>query len=91
MTVQPEQPQPYQQPHIIINQPQQPQQDKYSVGIAYILLILLGLIGAHRFYIGKVGTGVLYLFTLGLFGVGVIIDLFTLAGQVRVQNMIARK
>ena len=41
---------------------------------------------AHRFYIGKLGTGFLYLFTLGLLGVGVIFDLFTLAGQVRQRN-----
>lgn len=78
-------------PQFVVNVPQPVQPDRYSVGIAYILLILLGAIGAHRFYIGKVGTGLLYLFTLGLLGVGLIFDLFTLGSQVRAQNALARR
>ena len=39
------------------------------------LAICLGTFGAHKFYEGKIGFGILYLLTLGLFGVGVIIDL----------------
>lgn len=53
-----------------------------SKGIAYLLLIFLGPFEAHRFYLGKIGTGFLYLFTLGLLGIGCLIDLFTLSGQV---------
>ena len=49
---------------------------------AYILWFFLGSIGAHKFYLGKVGIGVLYFFTLGIFGIGLFIDLFTLGGQV---------
>lgn len=51
---------------------------------AYLLLAagLFGLCGLHRFYLGKVGTGLIWLFTLGLLGVGQIIDVFTLGGQV---------
>jgi hypothetical protein len=57
-----------------------------SVGVAYVLWLLLGLIGAHYFYMGKIGVGVLYLLTGGLLGVGWFIDLFTLKGQVERLN-----
>ena len=39
-----------------------------------LLFLFLGGIGVHRFYVGKTGTGILYIFTFGLFGIGVIID-----------------
>lgn len=57
-----------------------------SKGIAYLLWFFLGFLGAHKFYLGKVGVGVLYIFTFGLFGVGLLIDLFTLGGQVDTYN-----
>ena len=45
---------------------------------ALILCILLGSFGIHRFYVEKAGTGILYLFTMGLFGFGTIIDFIKL-------------
>jgi TM2 domain-containing membrane protein YozV len=46
---------------------------------ALLLCVLLGWLGAHRFYVGKVGTGVLWLFSLGFLGIGVIYDLVLIA------------
>lgn len=43
--------------------------------IALLTCIFLGAIGVHRFYVGKVGTGILYLFTGGICGIGVIVDI----------------
>ncbi len=56
-------------------------------GIAYALLIFGGSIGLHRFYIGKIGSGLLYAFTFGVFGIGIVLDLFTLGEQVEACNM----
>jgi TM2 domain-containing membrane protein YozV len=50
-------------------------------GIAWVLLVLLGWLGVHRFYQGKLITGFLYLISGGLFGVGVVYDVFTLNRQ----------
>ena len=46
--------------------------------IALALCVFLGVVGAHKFYEGKTGLGVLYLFTGGLLGIGVVVDIFTL-------------
>lgn len=42
---------------------------------AFILCFLFGIFGIHKFYEGKIGMGLLYLFTFGLFGIGVLVDL----------------
>lgn len=57
-----------------------------SVGVAYVLWLLLGALGGHQFYLGKPGRGVLYLLTGGVLLIGVVIDLFTLPSQVRAVN-----
>ena len=46
---------------------------------ALLLCIFLGGIGVHRFYVGKIGTGVLYIFTCACFGIGWIVDIIKIA------------
>ncbi|MEO0335370.1 MAG: NINE protein [Pseudomonadota bacterium] len=59
----------------------------WDYNIAWILLGFLGVFGGHRFYMGKIITGLLYLFTGGLFFVGWLYDLCTLNSQVHELNM----
>jgi TM2 domain-containing membrane protein YozV len=59
-----------------------------SKGVAYLLWFFLGIFSAHRFYLGKVGTGILYLLTGQLFGIGWFIDLFILGGMVEKYNLL---
>jgi TM2 domain-containing membrane protein YozV len=59
---------------------------RYSYDFAWILQTFLGLFGLHRMYLGKWATGLLWLFTGGLFGVGYVYDYLTLNEQVSVAN-----
>ncbi len=79
------------QPNIVINNSNQNsnQNNNVNVGVPYgarlkdkwvsfFLCLFLGYIGAHKFYEGKIGGGILYLFTGGLFGIGWFIDTIAL-------------
>lgn len=48
---------------------------------AFFLCLFLGCFGAHKFYEGKAGMGILYLFTMGIGGIGVIVDLIIILGK----------
>ena len=53
-----------------------------NYSVAWILLTFLGLFGVHRMYMGKWLTGILYLLTAGLVGLGYLYDYWTLNGQI---------
>ena len=55
---------------------------RYDYSLAWILQTFLGMFGIHRFYLGKIGTGFIWLITGGLFGIGWLYDFCTLNGQV---------
>lgn len=46
--------------------------------VAILLCLFLGIFGIHKFYEGKIGMGILYLFTAGVFGIGAFIDFIRL-------------
>lgn len=46
--------------------------------VAFLLCLFLGFLGAHKFYEGKIGMGVLYLFTFDLLGIGWLVDIVLL-------------
>lgn len=48
---------------------------------ALFLCLFLGIFGAHKFYEGKTGMGILYLCTVGLCFVGVVVDFFKILGR----------
>ncbi len=52
----------------------------YTLG--WLLLTFLGLFGVHRFYMGKIVTGIIYFLTGGLLGLGLLYDLWTLNEQI---------
>jgi TM2 domain-containing membrane protein YozV/predicted transcriptional regulator len=61
----------------------------YSVGIAYFLWLIsgFGALGFHRFYLGKIPSGILWMCTGGLGMIGSIFDFFTLPAQVQEANI----
>lgn len=67
----------------------QGEEGQYREGLGFALwaLWIAGLAGIHRIYLGKYGTGILYLLTFGLFGIGQIVDLFRMKSLVREANI----
>lgn len=59
---------------------------RYDYVVAWLLHIFLGLFGIHRLYLGKIVTGVLWLLTGGLFGLGFVYDTLTLNDQIDDRN-----
>ena len=55
-----------------------------SKGITYLLWLISGFgwLGFQHFYSGKIGKGIIWIFTRGVFGIGSLIDLFTLGSAV---------
>ena len=55
--------------------------------VTWLLLTFLGFFGIHRFYMGKFLTGILWMLSAGLFGLGYLYDLWTLNEQVAEANL----
>ena len=54
--------------------------------VAWVLLTFLGLFGIHRMYMSKWLTGIIYLLTAGVFGLGYLYDFLTLNDQITMIN-----
>lgn len=61
-----------------------------STKTAYLFWLgsLIGFCGLNRLYVGKIGTGLLYFFTLGLCGLGALYDLLVIPNHVRYANLL---
>ncbi len=59
--------------------------------VSFFLCLLLGGWGAHKFYEGKMGMGILYIFTGGLLGIGTLIDLVTILGNPNPYEVVSRR
>lgn len=62
-----------------------------NYNIAWILLVYLGILGVHRFYMGKWISGIIWLCTGGLFTLGWLYDFWTLNQTISIQNTIQEK
>jgi TM2 domain-containing membrane protein YozV len=59
---------------------------RLNYSVAWALLTFLGLLGVHRMYMGKWVTGIIYLCSAGLLGIGYLYDFWTLNDQLTVEN-----
>jgi TM2 domain-containing membrane protein YozV len=67
------------------------QEGQKDYSLAFLLLTFGGYLGLHRFYLGKFATGILYLLTAGLFGMGILYDFWNLNDQISTLNKRLRK
>jgi len=63
-----------------------PGSGRVDFNLCWIFLVFFGMFGIHRFYLGKIFTGLLWLFTGGLFLIGYLLDLLTLNEQIAEAN-----
>ncbi|MCW1926330.1 TM2 domain-containing protein [Luteolibacter arcticus] len=59
---------------------------RIDYSVAWLLQTFLGMFGIHRFYMGKIWTGLLWMVTGGLFLIGYLYDYCTLNGQIDEEN-----
>jgi TM2 domain-containing membrane protein YozV len=62
---------------------------KYNYSVSWLLLTYGGFLGLHRFYLGKIVTGILYLCTFGFLGLGILYDYFNINQEVDKYNRLA--
>lgn len=68
-----------QQPQVVINNIGMAGVSRKSKTTALLLCIFFGEFGFHKFYVGKTGMGILYMLTLGLLGIGWLVDIIVIA------------
>lgn len=64
---------------------------KKSAAATWLLWVFLGLFGAHRFYLGYIGTGIAMLFTLGGLIIWALVDAFLIPGMLRNNQLTVQK
>lgn len=69
---------------VYVNTVSGPRISEHNRWVALLLCFFVGFLGVHRFYVGKIGTGILFLVTFGFLGAGVVLDfLMILFGSFR--------
>ncbi len=72
----------------VLNEPAWPALPPLSMAVSYLLLLPLGVLGAHQFYLRNWWRAGLYLITAGGLGIGLLIDLITIPRQLQQANAI---
>ncbi|KAL0486187.1 TM2 domain-containing protein [Acrasis kona] len=62
-----------------------------DIVVAYVLWLFLGYLGIHRFYLNRIVSGVIYLLTGGIFGIGWLVDICLIPGMVDEENAAFRQ